>query len=81
MRQNVTADQHVPRLAMAVAAGVGAAVAPRVWLKTSLFAAAAGLLASVATGYCPITAALDRGGDNSMSDASWRTLKTYRVHA
>jgi len=46
----------------AIAAGIAAAFVPATVVKTGLFAAAAGLLASGATGYCPITAALnDRG--------------------
>jgi hypothetical protein len=78
MIQNVSADQRIPRIAMAIAAGVGAALAPAVWLKTGLFAASAGLLASVATGYCPINAAMESG---EQPQPQWRTLKTYRVEA
>ena len=80
MIRNVSADQHIPRIAMAIAAGVGASFAPSAWAKTGLFATAAGLLASVASGYCPITAALDSRGDNQ-DEPHWRTLKTYRVEA
>jgi hypothetical protein len=79
MTQNVPAEQHIPRIAAAVAAGIGAALVPAAWLKTGLFAAAAGLLASVATGYCPLTAALDSA--NADAEPQWRTLKTYRVEA
>lgn len=79
MIQNVPADQHIPRIAMAVAAGVAAALVPSTVLKTGLFAAAAGLLGSVATGYCPINAALGR--ENDSDEPHWRTLKTYRVEA
>jgi Protein of unknown function (DUF2892) len=78
MNQNVPADQHIPRIAMALAAGFGAAYVASAWLKTGLFATAAGLLASVATGYCPINAAIDRG---EQPEPRWRTLKTYRVEA
>jgi hypothetical protein len=76
MIQNVSADQRIPRIAIAIAAGVGAALAPAAWLKTGLLAASAGLLASVATGYCPINAAMEPGEE---PQPRWRTLKTYRV--
>ena len=78
MIQNVSAEQRLPRIVIAIAAGIGAALAPSVSLKTGLFAAAAGLLASVATGYCPINAAMERGEE---PQPRWRTLKTYRVEA
>lgn len=78
MTQNVPAEQQIPRIAMAAAAGVGAALIPGVWAKTGLFAAAAGLLASVATGYCPLTAALNGGQPDT---PEWRTLKSFRVEA
>jgi hypothetical protein len=76
MMPNVPADRHIPRIAMAVAAGVGAALAPTAWLKTGLFAAAAGLLTSLATGYCPMIATMNRGDE---PEPRWRTLKTHRV--
>jgi DUF2892 family protein len=78
MIQNVSAEQQIPRIAIAAAASVGAAMVPRTWAKTGLFAVAAGLLASVATGYCPITAALN-GANPDAPD--WRTLKSFRVEA
>ena len=81
MMQNVSADQYVPRIAAAVAAGVGAALVPATWLKTGLYAAAAGLLASVASGYCPINAALNEKNARHEEEPHWRTLKTYRVEA
>jgi hypothetical protein len=80
MKHNVPAEQHVPRIAAAIAAGIGAALVPGPWLKTGLYAAAAGLLGSVATGYCPVTAAW-RGIDTGREEPGWRTLKTYRVDA
>ena len=79
MTQNVPAEQHLPRITTAIAAAIGAAFIPTTFLKTGLFAAAAGLLATVATGYCPITAAWDKRSDND--EPQWRTLKTYRVDA
>ena len=78
MIRNVTTDQRIPRIAMALAAGFGAAFGAPIWLKAGLLATAAGLLTTVATGYCPITAALDRGAE---PEPRWRTLKTYRVEA
>jgi 4-hydroxybenzoate polyprenyltransferase len=80
MVHNVPDTQHVPRIAMAVAAAVGAVFVGTTWLKTGLFATAAGLLASVATGYCPLNAAIDRRED-AQTPPHWRTLKTYRVEA
>jgi hypothetical protein len=78
MTQNVPAEQEIPRIAMAAAAGVGAAMIPGALAKAGLFAVAAGLLASVATGYCPLTAALS--GD-STDPPTWRTLKSFHVEA
>jgi len=79
MTRNVPDEQHIPRIAMALAAGVGASLIPAAWAKTGLLATAAGLLTSVATGYCPLTAALNR--DSAEPEGTWRTLKTYRVEA
>jgi hypothetical protein len=75
---NVSTRERTPRLVMALAAGVAAAFAPSVMLKGFLLGSAAAMLATVATGYCPINAALVH------SDAEapgWRTLKTHRVEA
>jgi hypothetical protein len=77
MIQNVSSDQYAPRIVMALAAGVGAAFIPGTLAKTGLFAAAAGLLASVATGYCPVTAAVAR--QEPEEAPHWHTLKTYQV--
>jgi hypothetical protein len=79
MIRNVPAEQHIPRIAMALAAGVGASLIPAAWAETGLLATAAGLLTSVATGYCPLTAAMNRG--SAEPEGTWRTLKTYRVEA
>jgi hypothetical protein len=65
MIQNVTTDQHIPRIVIAVAAGVGAALIANTWMRSGLYAAAVGLLASVATGYCPLTAALAGGNEGA----------------
>ena len=76
MQRNVTASERTPRLALAVAASIVALATPGRLLKGLILASAAGMLATVATGYCPINAALDA------SDAEaphWRTLKTFRV--
>jgi hypothetical protein len=75
MTQNVPNEERLPRIAVAIAAGIGAAFVPTLWLKTGLFAVAAGLLTTVATGYCPLTEAMQRGD----AEPGWRTLKTYRV--
>jgi hypothetical protein len=78
MTANVSASERVPRIVMAIAVGIGALFATRILLKGLLAGTAATILATVATGYCPINAALQ----NSDSAAPrWRTLKTYRVDA
>jgi DUF2892 family protein len=76
MERNVSASERTPRLVIALAAGVAGAIAPGLLLKGVLTGAAAALLATVATGYCPINAALEDGHDDT---PHWRTLKTYRV--
>ena len=75
MKANVSASERTPRLVIAIAAGVAAALAPGSFIRSVLVGCAAAMLATVATGYCPINAALD-GGDRQ---PQWRTLKTYRV--
>ena len=76
METNVPASERTPRILIGIAAGVAAALTPGVLLKSVFLGSAAAMLATVATGYCPINAALDaRGGDAP----HWRTLKTYRV--
>jgi hypothetical protein len=76
MESNVSASEQTPRLVIALAAGVAAAVAPGVLLKSLLVAGATAMLATVATGYCPVNAVLDKGDAEA---PHWRTLKTYRV--
>ena len=76
METNVSTSERTPRLVMALAAGVAAAWAPGVLLKGVLVGSAAAFMATVATGYCPINAALD---DCEAEAPRWRTLKTYRV--
>jgi hypothetical protein len=73
---NISTRERTPRLVMVVAAGVAAAFAPSIALKGLLLGSAAAMLATVATGYCPINAALVRGGANA---PGWRTLRTHRV--
>jgi hypothetical protein len=76
MESNVSTSERTPRLVIALAAGVAAALAPGVLLKSVLVAGATAMLATVATGYCPVNAVLDeRDGEAP----HWRTLKTYRV--
>ena len=73
---NVSTRERTPRLVMVLAAAVGAAFAPSVVLKGFLLGSAAAMLATVATGYCPINAALLHGGATA---PGWRTLRTHRV--
>ena len=76
METNVSALERTPRLIIALAAGGAAAAAPSVLLKTLLLGFAAAVLTTVATGYCPINASLDYGGEEA---PRWRTLRTHRV--
>jgi hypothetical protein len=63
------------RLVIGLIAGVAAAIAPGVWLKSVLVAGAAAVLATVATGYCPLNAILNEPA----AEPQWRTLKIFRV--
>ena len=78
METNISATERTPRIVLALAAGVAAALASRVMLKGLLLGSAAAMLATVATGYCPFNAALK---DSDTEAAHWRTLKTHRVEA
>ena len=61
---------------VAAACGVAAVLVPGFLLKGLCLAGATAMLATVATGYCPINAALDeRHGEAP----HWRTLKAFRV--
>ena len=75
MESNISASERTPRLLIALVAGVGAALAPGVFTKSLLVAGATAMLATVATGYCPVNAALD----DRDPQPHWRTLKTHRV--
>ena len=77
MEANVSAAERTPRLVIALAAGVGAALAPGLFIRGLLVAGGAAILATVVTGYCPINAALNDGD----REPQWRTLKRYRVEA
>ena len=76
MKRNVHSDEQIPRIGLAAAAGIASLWVPT-WLKTGLLGMAAGLLASVATGYCPVKAALTQ----DVEEPTWTTLKTNRVQA
>jgi hypothetical protein len=76
METNISASERTPRIVLALAAGVAAALAPGVMLKGLLLGSAAAMLATVATGYCPLNAALE---DSDAEAPHWRTLKTHRV--
>jgi Protein of unknown function (DUF2892) len=78
MVTNVSVSERTPRIVLALTAGIAGACAPGLWLKGLLTGAAVAMLATVATGYCPINAALN--GENSETP-HWRTLKTHRVEA
>jgi hypothetical protein len=78
MVTNVSASERTPRIVIALAAGLAGGFAPSLLLKGLLTSAAVGILTTVATGYCPINAALERGNTEM---PHWRTLKTHRVEA
>jgi len=76
MVTNVSASERTPRIAIALTAGIAGALAPSLLLRGLLTGAAIAMLTTVATGYCPINAALDGGNAET---PHWRTLKTHRV--
>ena len=78
MEQNIRSEERIPRIAMAVAAAIGASRTRSSLSKGALLALAGGLLGTVATGYCPISAAVGR---NTAEEPTWRTIKTWRVAA
>jgi hypothetical protein len=76
MEQNIGSEERIPRIAMAVAAAIGASRTRSNLSKGALLALAGGLLSTVATGFCPISAAIGR---NTAEEPAWRTIKTWRV--
>jgi len=78
MMTNVSASERTPRIVIALAAGLAGAFAPSLLLRGLLTSAAVAMLTTVATGYCPINAALEGG---TIETPHWRTLKTHRVEA
>ena len=76
MVTNVSASERTPRLVIAFATGVVGAFAPSLLLRGLLTGTAFAILATVATGYCPINAALDESGAET---PHWRTLRVHRV--
>ena len=78
MENNVSAAERTPRIVVALAAGVAAAFTSNLVLKGVMVGSAAAMLATVATGYCPINAVL---AGKDAGAPTWRTLKTHRVEA
>ena len=76
MEQNIGTKERIPRVAMAIAAAVGASAAGSSWTKGALLVLAGGLLGTVATGYCPLSATLGR---DTTEEPAWRTIRTWRV--
>jgi len=76
MEQNVATNEYGPRVGMAIAVSAAALCAPPTPLKVLLLVIAGGVLATVATGYCPITAFRQRGIEEA---PAWHTLRTWRV--
>lgn len=78
VEQHIGAKERIPRVAMAIAATVGASAAGSHWTRGAWLVLAGGLLSTVATGYCPLSAALER---DTTEEPTWRTIKTWRVEA
>ena len=78
MEQNIGSEGRIPRILMAMAAALGASRTRSNLSKGALLALAGGLLSTVSTGYCPISAAVGR---NTTEKPTWRTIKTWRVEA
>jgi hypothetical protein len=78
VEQNIGTKERIPRVAMAIAAAIGASATRSNWSKGALLVLAGGLLSTVATGYCPISAVLGR---DTTEEPVWRTIKTWRVEA
>jgi hypothetical protein len=76
MVTNVSSSERTPRLVIALAAGLAGALAPGLLFKGVFTGMAVAMLATVATGYCPINAALE---ETNAETLHWRTLKTHRV--
>jgi hypothetical protein len=76
MPQNVKPSEALPRVVIAIAAGTAAAWAPKVSLKALLLGVAGGMLATVATGYCPVNTLTRR---RTVERPTWRTLRSWRV--
>jgi hypothetical protein len=79
MQQNISLDQDLPKLVVAVAAAVGAVYAPNVWLRSLLAGVAATVSASVVFG----ANGVGRSEENRdlAEQPHWRTIKTFRVEA
>lgn len=78
MEQNIGSGERIPRVAMAMAAAIGASATRSNVVKGALLVLAGGLLSTVATMYCPISAVLGR---DTAEEPAWRTIKTWRVAA
>jgi hypothetical protein len=76
MENNISQSERMPRIVMAIGMGAVAALASNRLFRTVFLGGATALLATVATGYCPLNAM--RESDEA---PHWRTLKTYRVQA
>jgi hypothetical protein len=76
VKSNIRPSQVIPRVLVAVGLATIGAVVPGALRRSFLMGGAAALLATVATGYCPINAALDQVVPD---EPHWRTIKTYRV--
>ena len=79
MTTNVPPSEYRPRLVMALATALGAALAPTLVLKGLLTGATGGILLTVATGYCPLNAAIRDG--RPVDVPKWRTLRSHKVEA
>jgi hypothetical protein len=78
MEQNISFDERLPKVVVAVAAAMAAIYAPNIWLRGLLAGVAATVSANVVFGAGGMTSRAETPED---SPPHWRTLKTYRVEA
>jgi hypothetical protein len=79
MQQNLSLEQDLPKLVVAVAAAVGAIYAPNIWLRSLLAGVAATVSASVVLGSNGMSHVEE--SQDASEQPHWRTLKTFRVEA
>jgi len=81
MDQNISFDERLPRVVVAVAAAMAAIYAPNIWLKGLLAGVAATVSATVVFGASGLLDTAETAATREDAQPQWRTLKTYRVEA